>query len=312
MNKNQMELKKHYPRDWIVLQNRVLECFRGMTLDEKRLLILATPLARTTSVEGKDSIFISAEEFAVACGIDRSTAYTALEAASDRIFNRFFSYISDENKRVKVRWTYKAEYGDGGTDIYFTDDVLMMLRTFDSFNPYTKYKKEVVLKLKGDYSLDLYHLAKKHQKMTEFSITLDTLFEQLGLPESYKDLSNLKRVFLNPTLKDINDNTDIIVDYENIKKGRVVIGFKFFVKEKPKVEKLVTLNDSSYPKLSEPQITKYSAILSNIPAISNLSNFPSYEAFAIWIANILRDPKSVSEVTSKRIFKALIENTDFK
>jgi hypothetical protein len=57
-----------------------------MSLDEKRLLILATPLARTTTISGKDKIFISAEEFALACGVDRSTAYTALR-------NRFRSYI---------------------------------------------------------------------------------------------------------------------------------------------------------------------------------------------------------------------------
>lgn len=312
MNKHEIELKKHYPKDWVVLQNKVLECFRGMSLDEKRLLILATPLARTTNVSGKDKIFISAEEFAMACGVDRSTAYTALETASDRMFQRFFSYVSDENKRVKVRWTYKTEYGDGGADIYFTDDVLLMLRTFDELNPYTKYKKEVVLKLKLDYSLDLYHLAKKHQKMTEFSMSLDDLFEQLGLPESYRDLSNLKRVFLKPTLKEITEQTDITIDYENIKKGKSVVGFKFFVKEKQKVQRLTKLDESGYPKLSDAQINKYSNILSKFSGISDLSNFPDYPTFAIWISGILRDPKSVREETAKRIFKALKTETDFK
>ena len=52
----------------------------------------------------------------------------------------------------------------------------------------------MVLRLKKDYSLDFYHLAKKHQAMGGFQITLDDLFEQLGLPESYQDLSNLKDV----------------------------------------------------------------------------------------------------------------------
>lgn len=312
MNKHEIELKKHYPKDWVVLQNKVLECFRGMSLDEKRLLILATPLARTTNVSGKDKIFISAEEFAMACGVDRSTAYTALETASDRMFQRFFSYVSDENKRVKVRWTYKTEYGDGGADIYFTDDVLLMLRTFDELNPYTKYKKEVVLKLKLDYSLDLYHLAKKYQKMTEFSMSLDDLFEQLGLPESYRDLSNLKRVFLKPTLKEITEQTDITIDYENIKKGKSVVGFKFFVKEKQKIQRLTSLDESGYPKLTEAQINKYSNILSKFSGISDLSNFPDYPTFAIWISGILRDPKSVREETAKRIFKALKTETDFK
>jgi hypothetical protein len=35
-----------------------------------------------------------------------------------------------------------------------------MLKEFDKLNPYTKYKKDIVLSLKKDYSFDLYHLAK--------------------------------------------------------------------------------------------------------------------------------------------------------
>ena len=189
-----LDIKKHYPKDWMVLQNRVVECFRGMSLDEKRLFIMATPLARTTKISSNDPIFISSSEFAKECGIDLSTAYTALELATDRLFTRFFGYTTAEGNRVKIRWVNKVIYlaGQGGTELYFTDEVLLLLRTFDALNPYTKYKKEVVLRLKKDYSLDFYHLAKKHQTMGGFQITLDELFEQLGLPESYQDLSNLK------------------------------------------------------------------------------------------------------------------------
>ena len=45
---------------------------------------------------------------------------------------------------------------------------------------------------------------------------------------------------------------------------------------------------------------------------SDLSNFPDYLTFALWIGGILRDPKSVREETAKRIFKSLHQNTDFK
>ena len=46
--------------------------------------------------------------------------------------------------------------------------------------------------------------------------------------------------------------------------------------------------------------------------MSDLSTFPTYDAFALWIANILRDPESVRDETAKRIFKALHKYTDFK
>ena len=39
-----VDLRKHYPKDWMVLQNRVTECYRGMSLDEKRLFIMASHL----------------------------------------------------------------------------------------------------------------------------------------------------------------------------------------------------------------------------------------------------------------------------
>jgi plasmid replication initiation protein len=313
------ELKKHYPKDWVVLQNRVAECFRGMSLDEKRLFILATPLARTTKISSNEPVFISSSEFSRECGIDLSTAYTALETATDRLFTRFFSYTTYEGNRVKIRWVNKVIYlaGQGGTELYFTDEVLLLLREFDALNPYTKYKKEVVLRLKKDYSLDLYHLAKKHQILGSFQITLDDLFEQLGLPDSYRRIGNLKDRVIKPSLDEISSNTDIELTYENLKKGRSVVGLKFFVKEKPKPKIVENGNRDRntvdmFCNLTDAQINKYSMILSQLPDLSDLSNFPTYDAFAIWLSNILRDPKSVSEGTAKRIFSALYKKTDFK
>ena len=312
-----LDIKKHYPKDWIVLQNRVVECYRSMSLDEKRLFIMATPLARTTKISSNDPVFISSSEFSKECGIDLSTAYTALELASERLFTRFFGYTNAEGDRVKMRWLNKVIYkaGQGGSELYFTDEVLLLLREFDALNPYTKYKKEVVLRLKKDYSLDFYHLAKKHQTMGGFQISLDELFQQLGLPESYQDLSNLKKRVIKPSLDEITANTDIDLSYENVKRGRSVVGFKFTVKEKPKPKVIETGRDKNtidmFCKLTDAQIQKYSSILSKVSDISDLSTFPDYSTFAQWIANILRDPKSVREETAKRIFKALRTHTDF-
>ena len=313
-----LDAKKHYPKDWVVLQNRVVECFRAMSLDEKRLFIMATPLARTTKVSSNEPIFISSSEFAIECGIDLSTAYTALEAASDRLFTRFFGYTAENGDRVKMRWVNKVIYkaGQGGSELYFSDEVLLLLREFDALNPYTKYKKEVVLRLRKDYSLDFYHLAKKHQTMGGFQISLDELFEQLGLPESYKRLDNLKNRVIEPSLDEITANTDIDLTYENVKRGRSVVGFKFTVREKPKPKVIETGRDKNtidmFCKLTDAQIQKYSSILSKVSDISDLSTFPDYSTFAQWIANILRDPKSVREETAKRIFKVLRTHTDFK
>jgi len=314
----ELDVKKHYPKDWVVLQNRVVECFKSMTLDEKRLFIMATPLARTTNVSSGEPIFISTDEFASACGLEITGAYTALGVATKKLFDRSFGYVRADKKKVSIRWMYKTAYGDGGSELYFTDEVLLLLREFDALNPYTKYKKEVVLRLKKDYSLDLYHLAKKHQNMGGFQISLDDLFEQFGLPESYRRIGNLKDRVINPSLDEITKNTDIDLTYENVKKGRSVIGFKFTVREKPKPKPQLIASAKDiktvdpFCNMSDAQINKYSTILSKLSELSDLSNFPDYPTFAIWISGILRDPESVREETAKRILKALHQKTDFK
>ena len=293
-----LDIKKHYPKDWIVLQNRVVECYRSMSLDEKRLFIMATPLARTTKISSNDPIFISSSDFSKECGINLSTAYTALESATDRLFTRFFGYTNTEGNRVRIRWLNKVIYlkNQGGTELYFTDEVLLLLREFDALNPYTKYKKEVVLRLKKDYSLDFYHLAKKHQTMGGFQISLDELFEQLGLPESYKRLDNLKNRVIEPSLDEITANTDIDLSYENVKRGRSVVGFKFTVREKPKPKVIETGRDRNTPdlfhKMTESQLDTFSSKLSELPEVQTMAHAgEDMKPFIARIRSMLKDPE---------------------
>ncbi|EBL5619748.1 replication initiation protein (plasmid) [Acinetobacter bereziniae] len=310
------ENKKTYPPSWVVMQNNIHECFKSMNIDEKRMLILASPIARTTDATEKDRIMITAEEFARECGIKTHSAYTQLELASKNLIKRNFSYNNERGKKVLSNWVIDCTYEDGGIAIRFPEIVLLMLKEFDKLNPYTKYKKDIVLKLKKDYSFDLYHLAKKHQNMGQFEMSLDQIKNELGLPESYQDLSNLKKRVINPSIEEITANTDIDITYENAKQGRSVVGFKFIVKEKPKPKLIAPQRDQRtidmFCNLSDAQINKYSTILSKLSELSDLSNFPDYPTFALWISGILRDPKSVREEITKRIFKALHSKTDFK
>jgi len=190
-----------------------------------------------------------------------------------------------------------------------------MLKEFDKVNPYTKYKKDIILRLKRDYSFDLYHLAKKFQAMGRFEISLEDFRNELGVPDSYNDLSNLKKRVIQPSLDEITEQTDINVTYENIKSGRAVVGFRFTVKEKSKLKAIEGRDPNTvdmFCKMTDSQINTYSSILSKVHSISDLAGNKDYQAFAVWISNILRDPKSVREETAKRIFKALRTETHFK
>ena len=182
-----MDYKKTYPVSWVVMQNTIQECFKSMSIDEKRLLILASPIARTIDATEKDAITITSESFAKECGIKTNSAYSQMEEASKNLLRRYFSY-GDNKKKTYCNWVIRAIYENGSISICFPEEVLLMLKEFDKLNPYTKYKKDIVLSLKKDYSFDLYHLAKKYQAMGQFEMSLEHIKTELGLPKSYDKL----------------------------------------------------------------------------------------------------------------------------
>nr|WP_181718198.1 RepB family plasmid replication initiator protein [Psychrobacter sp.]QJS05934.1 DNA replication protein [Psychrobacter sp.] len=310
--------EKKYPENWVVMQNRIEQCFHKMTLDEKRLLILASPTARMIDASEKDAIEVTADQFANECGIKVSSAYKQLEVASKNLLNRSFSYINERGKRVGVTWVIRAVYEDGYISVCFPDEVLIMLKAFDASNPFTKYKKENVLLLKGEYSIDLYHIAKKYEGMTTFQMTLEDYKLELGLPKSYNRINNLKARALEPAIDEINEKTDINITYENVKRGRTVTGLKFTVKPKAKTQK--TLEEKRDPHtadmftidgLSDAQlarITRNERFKSDynhlIPPTSHINQDPN-----LWVDEMVsRIKKEPGFFNKKRPIREYLEN----
>ena len=133
-------------------------------------------------------------------------------------------------------------------------------------------------------------------------IELGEFRKRIGvLDTEYQRIERLKHSVLELALKQINEHTDITATYEQHKKGRLITGFSFkFKQKKPKQAEIATETpktassdlDTIKP-LTEPQIAKYSAILSKLGSLSSLSNFPDYPTFANWLSSILRDQKIV-------------------
>ncbi|MDN5513168.1 replication initiation protein [Acinetobacter sp.] len=293
MNKKE----KTYPVSTMAIQNRVTECFKSMSVDEKRILIMASPVARNIDATEQDSILISAQQFAEECGIKVNSAYKQIELASKKLVDRSFSYTNEKGKKVYSNWVIDATYEDAGVNLRFTAVVLMMLKILDKYNPYTRYKKDVVLKLKKDYSIDFYHLAKKSEKLGSFELTIDSMFIEFGLPESYRDLRNLKRRVLKDPIDEINKYTDIDLTYEPIKKGRSVVGFKFTVREKTK-HKTITVQGRDpntvdmFFKMSDSQINMFGNQLSKLPELGKYAvGNEGYEALASRLKDMLKDPE---------------------
>ena len=104
---------------------------------------------------------------------------------------------------------------------------------------FTSFELSNILNLKSKYSIRIYQLMKSHSYRKELIITLDDLKYRLSLDDkkqkSYRLFSNVSERVLKPAMKEINDKTDITIDYETIKQGRKIYALRFKIKDKQKV-----------------------------------------------------------------------------
>ncbi len=255
-----------YSAELSVMQNRMIEAWNSMTIDEKRIFVLASPLVRLCNATEQTRFSISAKDYAEACGIEIASAYSQLKTAADSLRGRYFSYINLAKKRVSVHWVIRIEYSEAEISFHFPDEVLYMLSIFDSQNPYTQFNIGTALSLKGAHSLQLYQLLKQYEKVgfREFS---EDLFRQIfELANKYKLISNLRIRVIEPSVAEINEKTEIKVKFSQLKKGNKVIGFRFDM-GKPKAKKG---SEKSFTGGSKDKLT--AALVFSLIVQNNLDN----------------------------------------
>ena len=310
----------------VVKDNALMNASYNLEVTEQRLILLAIISARETGagITSDSKLEIYASDYSKQFNVTKEASYKALKSAVNNLFERQFSFQEETKKgvgTVRSRWVSRIKYIDDSAilEITFAPDVVPLITRLEKH--FTSYQIIQVAQLTGKYAIRLYELLIAWREVGKVPpLELSEFRKQLGVEDhEYKAMNHFKSRVLEPSIKQINEHTDIIVTYEQHKKGRLITGFSFkFKQKKPKQAEIATetpktaTNDLDTIKpLTEPQIAKYSMILCKLGSISDLSNFPDYPTFANWIGNILRSPEKADEQTAKRIFTALKTETDY-
>ena len=237
-----------YPKELSVMQNRMIEAWNSMNIDEKRIFVLASPLIRLANVSEQTCFSITAKDYADACAISVSSAYHQLKDAANALRGRYFSYINTKGKRVSVHWVIRIEYSEAEISFYFPDEVLYMLSIFNKDNPYTKFSIETALSLRGAHALHFYQLLKQHELIGYREFSIEDFRNTFELQNKYKLFNNLRVRVIEPSIDEINQKTDLKITYTPVNKGRKIIGLRFSITNKNKnniAEKSKGKNDAN-------------------------------------------------------------------
>lgn len=229
--------------DLVVKSNRIVTALQSLSLIEMRLIQLAIVDAREKE-EGLDSrtpLSIHAKRYAEAFDVESNTSYEVLKEAGRGLVSRQFTFLSERENKVLTNWVQQVEYipNEGRIEIIFTEAVVNEITRLSSH--FTKYALERIATLNSIYSVRLYELLVKWvsaKKTNQFEYQV--FRDQMGVMSTeYKRMSDFKRRVLEPSIKEINEKTDLKVHYDQIKNGPTITHFTFTVHRKvePKLVK---------------------------------------------------------------------------
>lgn len=225
----------NYP---VIKHNDLIQKARyNLTVNQQKLIAYVISLIKQ---EDKDLMMyeISVADFCELCGIDKTYFYTEFKDLLLDLDKKSF-LVETEEKVFNFRWFSEFEYIKGKGMIRLQLNSNLKRYLIGLSEKYTRYELYNILAIKGKYSIRLYELFKsyfmnKWQKYCEKEIELDEL-KKLLIAENYTDYRDFRKRVIEPSLKEINDYTDLTVTFDAIKEGKFIkrLGLKIHKKEYP-------------------------------------------------------------------------------
>ena len=102
---------------------------------------------------------------------------------------------------------------------------------------FTSSKLEMLLSFKSQYTMRMYTLLKQYMRLQGREIELEQFRNMLGLRnDQYKLNGHLKTGILEPVQKELNEKSDLIFEFDEIKYGRRIGALRFCISTKKPIE----------------------------------------------------------------------------
>lgn len=167
--------------------------------------------------------------------------YKAVKKVCESLMGKWLDIPQPNGGWLLTQWISAAEYIPGEGVIEFTFSQKLKPYLLDMKDKFTTYKLGYVLLLRSVYGIKLYEIAKMWsgaKSPNAFKYELDEFKKILGVGEdSYPLYADFKRRAIIPAIKEINEKTDLTLDFKEIKKGRKVVALDFKIKFKAQKKK---------------------------------------------------------------------------
>lgn len=240
-------MKKNIPKI-VKKANEIVEAKYRLGEVEQKILILAISKLQadpnSQDQQTQAQVEINTSELEIALNCSKKYVYNQVEKIVNNLHRQILTFRNGSNFE-KHNWLIFSKYKNGNLFLSFNPILIPFLTALKS--RYTVYMLENVIHLRSKYSIRMYELLKQFEKIGQRKFDIQNFKELLGI--QYKNFAEIRRRVIVPAIQEINKNTDIQVEYQEIRQSRKITGIVFYIKsktpsEKPKIERRIQESNS--------------------------------------------------------------------
>jgi plasmid replication initiation protein len=181
---------------------------------------------------------LTAKEFSEVFNTDVDNSYRYLKKAIDKLMKTDIKVERPENNSiVRINICSQAEYKkrEGAIIIQFTDSIMPYLSQVRQ--KFVLYNLKEIADFNSLYTTRLYELIQQFKDTGYLVKSLEQLRKIFAVGDKFKKYNHFKNRTFDHACKEINNNYEMNLGYEEIKEGRKVVAVKFVFK-KTKIHKV--------------------------------------------------------------------------
>lgn len=226
----------------VVKANSLIQAGYRLSLAEQRVLLAAiAQVRRDESPTDQELYSITANALADVSGTSARRAYQTLAEAAQRLYRREVRIEGGPNgeengpkgRVTMTRWVQEVDYipDEGRVLLRFAHSILPYLSLLQ--REFTTYRLRHVATMRSTHGVRLYELLQQWRQLGERELELDDLRRMFGVEGQYSAIKDLKNRVIEPAVKDVNECSDLTVEWGQRKTGRRVSHIQFWFYPKP-------------------------------------------------------------------------------
>jgi plasmid replication initiation protein len=239
-NKKNVRIEENlkFNNELVVQHNNLIEARYRLSLQEKRLMLFLMSRIKPNDDSFKN-IEVSISELANIMELDSKNLYREMAKVTKNMIGRVLSIRDlDKNSLLQVPWVSSAEYlyENGIINIQISEKIApYLLKLKEQF---TVIRLSDLIKFKSIYAIRIYELLKQYQPIGYRKFELDDLRMSCGiLVGRLASVKDFRKKVLEISQREINEKSDIFIDFKFIKKSRKFVSVEFFIKSNSNYEK---------------------------------------------------------------------------